>query len=38
LIVAGQFTRDPDYEPGADDPLAPVYGVGMRGLRGEVLS
>jgi ATP-dependent helicase/nuclease subunit B len=38
LIVAGQFTRAPDYEPDADDPLAPVYGVGMRGLRGEVLS
>jgi hypothetical protein len=38
LIVAGQFIRAPDYEPDADDPLAPVYGVGMRGLRGEVLS
>lgn len=37
-VAAGQFIRDPDYEPGADDPLAPVYGVGMRGLRGEVMS
>jgi ATP-dependent helicase/nuclease subunit B len=37
-IVAGEFTRDPDYEPDPDDPLAPVYGVGMRGLRGEVVS
>jgi hypothetical protein len=37
-IVSGQFIRAPDYEPDADDPLAPVYGVGMRGLLGEVLS
>lgn len=31
-VAAGEFPHEVGFAPGADDPFAPLYGVGMRGM------